>query len=180
MKIAFISDIHGSAYAARTALNAALQWGADRIAVLGDVMYHGPRNPFPKKYDPKAVAEILNENRERIVAVRGNCDSEVDQMLIEYPMMGDYAWITLPERSFFLTHGHVFSPEDHPPLPAGTVLAFGHIHTPVAEKDGDVYYFNPGSASLPKNPYKPSWGRYSGGLLEIVALDGEIIKSMEL
>ena len=180
MKIAFISDIHGSAYAARTALNAALQWGADRIAVLGDVMYHGPRNPFPKEYDPKAVAEILNENRERIVAVRGNCDSEVDQMLIEYPMMGDYAWITLPERPFFLTHGHVFSPEDHPPLPAGTVLAFGHIHTPVAEKDGDVYYFNPGSASLPKNPYKPSWGWYSGGLLEIVALDGEIIKSMEL
>ena len=109
MKIAFISDIHGSAYAVRTALNAALQWGADRIAVLGDVMYHGPRNPFPKEYDPKAVAEILNENRERIVAVRGNCDSEVDQMLIEYPMMGDYAWITLPERSFFLTHGHVFS-----------------------------------------------------------------------
>lgn len=180
MKIAFISDLHGSAYAARAALDAAHQWGADRIAVLGDVMYHGPRNPFPREYDPKAVAGMLNENRERIVAVRGNCDSEVDQMLVEYPMMGDYAWIMLPERSFFLTHGHVFSPENHPPLPVGTVLAFGHIHTPVVEKDGNAYYFNPGSASLPKNPYKPSWGRYSAGRLEVVALDGEIIKSLEL
>ena len=165
MKYLIASDLHGSARYCRALLEMLRREQADRLVLLGDLLYHGPRNPLPEEYDTQSVAAMLGGVAERVLCVRGNCDSEVDQMLIEYPMMGDYAWITLPERSFFLTHGHVFSPEDHPPLPAGTVLAFGHIHTPVAEKDGDVYYFNPGSASLPKNPYKPSWGRDCGGRL---------------
>lgn len=180
MKIAFISDMHGSAWATASALKAAKEWGAQRIAVLGDVMYHGPRNPFPREYDPMEVASLLNEQAGEITAVRGNCDSEVDQMQIEYPMMGDYAVIALPERDIFLTHGHVYNPGNHPHLRPGTVLAFGHIHTPVAEKHGDIYFFNPGSASLPKEPYPHSWGRYSDNMLEIVDFDGNIVKRLEL
>lgn len=180
MKIAFISDLHGSVLAAGKAFQAAESWGADRIAVLGDVMYHGPRNPFPLQYDPAEVARLLNRYADRIVAVRGNCDSEVDQMLVEYPMMGDYAVVSLPERDFFLTHGHVYGPENHPPLRPGTVLAFGHIHTPVAQSSEGLFYFNPGSAALPKEPYPPTWGRYDGRLLEVLDFDGNVIKSLAL
>lgn len=180
MKIAFISDVHGSYPAVRAALQAADAWGAERIVVLGDMMYHGPRNPLPDGYAPGQVAECLNRYAGRIVAVRGNCDSEVDQMLLQYPMMGDYAMICLPERDFFLTHGHVYSPESHPVLRPGTVLAFGHIHTPVARAENGVFYFNPGSAALPKDPYPPTWGRYDGQGLEVVDFEGNVIKRLML
>ena len=144
MKIAFISDMHGSAWATRRVLEAADAWGADRIAVLGDVMNHGPRNPFPEEYDPMAVSELLNTRRDRVVAVRGNCDSEVDQMILQYPMMADYALLVLPERDIFLTHGHIYGPENPPALRPGSVLVFGHIHTPVIETGADgIVYFNP-------------------------------------
>ena len=181
MKIAFISDMHGSAWATRRVLEAADAWGADRIAVLGDVMNHGPRNPFPEEYDPMAVSELLNARRDRVAAVRGNCDSEVDQMILQYPMMADYALLVLPERDIFLTHGHIYGPENPPALRPGSVLAFGHIHTPVIETGADgIVYFNPGSAALPKTPYPHTWGRYAHGLLEIVDLDGNVIKSKTL
>ena len=180
MKIAFVSDLHGSLSATRAALEAADAWGAERIAVLGDVMYHGPRNPFPQQYAPAEVAECLNRYADRIVAVRGNCDSEVDQMLVRYPMMGDYAVIALPQRDIFLTHGHLYSPESHPALREGSILAFGHIHTPVAERGQGVFYFNPGSAALPKDPYPATWGRFDGRVLEVVDFAGEIIKSLAL
>ncbi|MDD4819417.1 MAG: phosphodiesterase [Flavobacteriales bacterium] len=180
MKIAFISDIHGSKYWAEKAFACANAWGADKIAVLGDVMYHGPRNPLPEGYDPMGVAALLNENKDKIIAVRGNCDSEVDQMQVKYPMMADSTQIVLPQRTFFLTHGHVFSPENHPEMPVGTVFVFGHIHLPVAEKKGEMVYFNPSSVSLPHGGFPNSWGRYEDGRLEIVDMDGNVIKSLEL
>lgn len=180
MKIAFISDVHGSYPAAESVLQAADAWGAERIVVLGDMMYHGPRNPLPEGYAPGQVAALLNRYADRIVAVRGNCDSEVDQMLLEYPMMGDYAVICLPERDFFLTHGHVYDPDKHPALRPGTVLAFGHIHTPVARVRDGIVYFNPGSAALPKDPYPPTWGRYEAGVLEMVDFQGNVIERLDL
>lgn len=179
MKIAFISDIHGSAHWCEKAFEAMDSWGADVIAVMGDVMYHGPRNPLPDGYNPMRVAEILNEHSGKIIAVRGNCDSEVDQMQITYPMMEDSARIICDGRTFFLTHGHIFSPENHPSLPEGSVLVFGHIHTMVAEKRNGVAYFNPSSISLPKEE-KHTWGRYENGVLEIVDDSGNILKSLKL
>ena len=180
MKIAFLSDLHGSSCAARAGLEAADAWGADRIAILGDVMYHGPRNPLPQGYAPAEVARLLNRYADRIVAVRGNCDSEVGQMLLEYPMMGDSTLIATPEHDIFLTHGHIYCPENHPRLRPGTILAFGHIHTPVAEQSGDLFFFNPGSAALPKEPFPPTWGRYDGNCLEVVDFEGKVIKSCPL
>ncbi|MBR4402059.1 MAG: phosphodiesterase [Flavobacteriales bacterium] len=179
MKIAFISDIHGSAHWCEKAFKEIDSWGADVIAVLGDVMYHGPRNPLPDGYNPMRVAEILNAHAGRIIAVRGNCDSEVDQMQISYPMMGDSARIICDNRTFFLSHGHIFAPDNLPPLPEGAVFVFGHIHTMVAEKVGDVVCFNPSSISLPKEEHH-TWGRYADGVLEIVNTDGNILKRLEL
>lgn len=179
MKIAFISDIHGSAHWCEKVFKEIDSWGADVIAVLGDVMYHGPRNPLPECYNPMRVAEILNAHAGKIIAVRGNCDSEVDQMQISYPMMGDSAQIICDNHTFFLSHGHIFNPENLPPLPKGAVFAFGHIHTMVADKTRDVVCFNPSSISLPKEEYH-TWGRYTDGVLEIVDTDGKIIKSLKL
>ena len=180
MKIAFISDIHGSRHWAEQAFTQVEKWGADKIIILGDVMYHGPRNPLPQQYDPMGVASILNTHAQKIIAVRGNCDSEVDQMQINYPMMADSAQLVLPQRTFFLTHGHVFSPENHPTLPKGSVFVFGHIHLPVVEEKDGIFYFNPSSVSLPHGGYPNSWGRYCDDVLEIVDMYGNVIKSMKL
>ena len=175
MKIFFISDIHGSLSALKTALDAFHREDCFRIAILGDLMYHGPRNPLPDDYRPAEVASLINGYKDRIIAVRGNCDSEVDQMLVEYPMMETYAQIADGERMIFLTHGHVFGPGNLPPLCAGDILACGHTHIPVAEKSGDIFLFNPGSVSLPKNGNPPSYGIFDGNVLCVKKMDGSIL-----
>ena len=151
MKLVFASDIHGSAYWCEALLNAFHAEGADKLILLGDLLYHGPRNPLPDRYDPKKVFEMLNGLKEKILAVRGNCDSEVDQMVLEFPMMADYALLEECGRTLFLTHGHLFN-ADMPPILKETDLLFnGHFHTPenrTMEKGG--IYVNVGSVSLPK------------------------------
>ena len=178
MKILFLSDIHGSMSALQNGLSAFEREGADYIVILGDLMYHGPRNPLPDDYRPADVAELINRYKHKIIAVRGNCDSEVDQMLIEYPMMDTSAFILDGKRRFFLTHGHVHTPEKLPPLNRGDVFAYGHTHIPVAEERSGIIIFNPGSASLPKNGHAPSYGVYDGEKLSVVSFDGDIICSV--
>ncbi len=173
MNLFFISDIHGSLPALRRALSIYEESRADRLIILGDVMYHGPRNPLPEGYAPAEVAALLNRYKENIIAVRGNCDSEVDQMLIEYPMMEPAARLQLPERNCFLTHGHIHSPENCPPQDDGTLFAFGHIHLPVAERHGRIYVLNPGSISLPKEGNPPSIGLLEGNRIRVVSLSGD-------
>ena len=166
MKIVFMSDIHGVPSALEAALASADALGYDRLVLLGDLLYHGPRNGVPNFYDPVKVARILNGLRDRIVAVRGNCDAEVDQMMFEFPMMADYAVVDAGAEQFFLTHGHLWNEYSLPPLGMGTVLAHGHTHIPELKtlKCG-LKIFNPGSVALPKGGSARSFGYFDGAEL---------------
>ena len=151
------SDIHGSAYYCAQLLEAYRREGADRLLLLGDLLYHGPRNDLPEGYNPKAVIAQLNAIRSDILAVRGNCDAEVDQMVLEFPILADYAILCAGERMIFATHGHLFSEEQLPPLHEGDILLHGHTHVPGCVEHGSYTYLNPGSVSLPK---ESSWRGY--------------------
>ena len=148
MRIVFMSDIHGVPSTLEAALKSADALGYDRLVLLGDLLYHGPRNGVPSFYDPVKVAQMLNALKDRIVAVQGNCDAEVDQLMFEFPMMGDYAILETEKEKFFLTHGHLWNESRLPPAGTGTVLAHGHTHIPELKKlDCGLTVFNPGSVS---------------------------------
>ncbi len=171
MKIVFMSDIHGVASALETALSAAESVGYDRLVLLGDLLYHGPRNGVPGFYDPERVAAILNSLKDRIVAVRGNCDAEVDQLMFEFPMMSDYAILDAGVETFFLTHGHLWNESRLPPLGMGSVLAHGHTHIPENKKlECGITIFNPGSVALPKGGSARSFGYFDGESLRHVSV----------
>lgn len=179
MKIFFISDVHGSQYYLEKALQCYKEEGADHIVLLGDALYHGPRNPLPKDYNPQAVASLLNSYKDKIIAVRGNCDSEVDQMLIEYPMMSDYSIILCNNRRLFLTHGHMYNEDNLPNLSSDDVFIHGHTHLPVAKKHKGIYILNPGSVTLPKENFPNSYAILQDDLFQIKDLNGEIIKEIK-
>jgi len=163
MRILFLSDIHGVPATLEAALAAGDALGFDKIAILGDLMYHGPRNGVPNFYDPVKVAGLLNARKDKIVAVRGNCDAEVDQMMLEFPIMSDYALLEAGSETFFLTHGHIWNEHRLPPLGTGTVLAHGHTHIPELKRlDCGITIFNPGSVSLPKGGTSRSFGYFDG------------------
>ena len=167
MRILFLSDIHGVPGALDAALAVGDSLGYDKIALLGDLLYHGPRNGVPNFYDPVKVAEMLNARKERIIAVRGNCDAEVDQMMFEFPMMGDYAVLEAGKETFFLTHGHLWNEYNLPPLGMGSVLAHGHTHVPELTKlKCGLTIFNPGSVALPKGGSSRSFGYFDGESLK--------------
>ena len=158
-----MSDIHGVPSALKAALSAAETLGWDRLVLLGDLLYHGPRNGVPNFYDPVEVAKTLNTLKDRIVAVRGNCDAEVDQLMFEFPMMADYAVLEAGRETFFLTHGHLWNEYRLPPLGMGTVLAHGHTHIPELKRlQCGISIFNPGSVSLPKGGSARSFGYFDG------------------
>ncbi|MGL5000644.1 MAG: phosphodiesterase [Cetobacterium sp.] len=180
MKIFVISDIHGSTYFLKKALEAYKKEEADYILILGDELYHGPRNPLPQDYNPKEVSEILNKYKDKIIAVRGNCDSEVDQMLLEYPMMADYSIIFLNGKRIFATHGHIYNEEKLPNLSRNDIFIYGHTHLPVTYKKEDIFILNPGSITLPKGGNLNSYGIFKENFFYIKSLSGEIIKKIEL
>jgi putative phosphoesterase len=175
MKIFFASDIHGSPACLTMALDAFTREKAGVLVLLGDLLYHGPRNPLPGDYDPAKTAAMLNEYREHIVAVRGNCDSEVDQTLLDFPIMADHSTILDGTTRLFLTHGHLFSPDSLPPLPAGSVFVFGHTHVPMAEMRGSVLCANPGSTTLPKEMHAAGYGIFEHGVWTSRDLRGNIV-----
>ena len=149
MKILIASDIHGSAEYAEQFLEAVRSEEPDKILLLGDLLYHGPRNALPEDYDTKRTMEILNSLKDRIIAVRGNCDAEVDQMVLDFPLMNTYEMIEADGLKMFATHGHVYSP-GNPPFVEFDVLLNGHTHISALDNMGDYYYINPGSVSIPK------------------------------
>ena len=150
-KLMIASDIHGSAYYCRKMLEAFDREQADRLLLLGDILYHGPRNDLPKEYAPKEVIKMLNERKTKIFCVRGNCDTEVDQMVLEFPILADYAVFPAADRLIYATHGHHFHMNQLPPLQPGDILLHGHTHIPAWEPFGDGnLYLNPGSVSIPK------------------------------
>lgn len=171
MRLLFLSDIHGVPSTLEAALTTARPLNPDRIVLLGDLLYHGPRNGVPDFYDPVKVVRILNGLKERIVAVRGNCDAEVDQMMFEFPMMADYALVDAGTATFFLTHGHLWNERRLPPLGRATVFAQGHTHIPeLRTLAGGLTFFNPGSVSLPKGGSARSFGFFDGQNLRHIAL----------
>ena len=163
MRILFLSDIHGVPSTLEAALESAATLGYDKIVLLGDLLYHGPRNGVPDFYDPVKVAQMLNLRKDKIIAVRGNCDAEVDQMMCEFPMMSDYAVLEAGTETFFLTHGHLWNEYKLPPVGIGTVLAHGHTHIPELKTlECGMKIFNPGSISLPKGGTNRSFGYFDG------------------
>ncbi len=144
------SDIHGSALYCRMLLDAWEREGADRMLLLGDLLYHGPRNDLPEEYAPKRVIELLYPLQKDILCVRGNCEAEVDQMVLAFPVLADYALLNVGSHLIFATHGHVYHNGHLPPLHPGDVLLHGHTHVPACEVYDTHIYLNPGSVSIPK------------------------------
>ena len=179
MKYLVISDIHGSSYYAKKIKEIYNKENPDKIILLGDLYYHGPRNSLTDEYNPMEVAKTLNEYKDIILCTKGNCDAEVDQMVLEFPMRGDYSELYLDGHRFFFTHGHLYDEEHLPMLKAGDVFMYGHIHKPVLKKENDITIFNPSSISLPKAGQK-SFGIYENGELKIVSFDKKVLQSIKI
>ena len=164
MKLLIASDIHGDLSSATAVVEAYKSSGADRLVLLGDLLYHGPRNDLPEGYAPKAVISLLNSVKDDILAVRGNCDTEVDQMVLEFPILAEYALVECDGLRMFLTHGHKYNTDDLPPLRKGDILLHGHTHVSVAKKFGNEnLYINPGSVSIPKENTPKGYIIYQSG-----------------
>ena len=176
MKYFIASDIHGSAYYCRKMLEAYRREQAEKMILLGDILYHGPRNDLPREYAPKEVIPLLNAYRDEILAVRGNCDAEVDQMVLEFPIMADYAVLQLKKgRQIYLTHGHIYNEKKLPPMKKGDVLLHGHTHVLRAEKKKDLVFLNPGSVSIPKEGNPPTYAILEKGIFTIRTFEDKTI-----
>lgn len=150
MKFLIASDIHGSAKYCKMLLSAFQNEKADKMLILGDILYHGPRNDLPESYAPKEIIAMLNPLKDKLLCVRGNCDTEVDQMVLDFPILADYAVIPIKNKLLYATHGHKFNPQTPPPLSKGDILINGHTHVPKCENMGNFVYMNCGSVSIPK------------------------------
>ena len=180
MKYMFASDIHGSAYFCRKMLEAFQEEKAERLVLLGDLLYHGPRNDLPKDYAPKEVTAMLNGMKQLIYAVRGNCEAEVDQMVLEFPVMADYCILEIGGKTFYATHGHVYNQDNLPPIREGDILIHGHTHVLKAEQRENYILLNPGSVSIPKEGNPPTYGIFEGGIFLIKDFQGNIVKELKL
>lgn len=180
MKYMFASDVHGSAYYAKKLVEKFNEIEADRLILCGDLLYHGPRNDLPRDYSPKEVIPLFNSIKDKIYAVRGNCDSEVDQMVLEFPILSDYTILVLNGINFYLTHGHLHSPENLPALKKGDAFIFGHIHLPIAEKKDDIYILNPGSTSIPKGGNPNSYAILEDRNFKVISFDGEVLREIDI
>ncbi len=170
MKIMIASDIHGSEKYTKKLLDAYKSSGATKLVILGDILYHGPRNDLSAGYNPKAVIEMFNGIKDELLCVRGNCDTEVDQMVLDFPIMADYAVISDGEKMIYLTHGHKYGVDYFPGAKAGDIIMQGHTHIPMNEVRDSIICINPGSVSLPKNGSKHQCLIYNNGEFETVEL----------
>jgi putative phosphoesterase len=175
MKLMIASDIHGSAYYCEKLLEAWKTEQPEKLLLLGDILYHGPRNDLPLDYAPKKVIALLNERRDSILCVRGNCDAEVDQFVLEFPILADYAVIDLGSRLVYATHGHVYGELNPPPLRKGDILLCGHTHIPKCVEYKTYTYMNPGSASLPKEDSHHGYMILQDGAFLWKDFDGNVI-----
>lgn len=176
MKWMIASDLHGSAYYCRKMLEAFEREGADRLFLLGDLLYHGPRNDLPREYAPKEVIPLLNGKKEKLLCVRGNCDAEVDQMVLEFPVLADYAVLPVGQRLIYATHGHIYHVKNLPPLAPGDVLLHGHTHVPAWTEFGQGnLYLNPGSVSIPKEDSPHSYMTLEGNTMRWKELESSAV-----
>ena len=174
MKLFIASDIHGSAYYARKMLDAFDAEQADRLFLLGDILYHGPRNDLPRDYAPKEVLAMLNARKADLLCVRGNCDTEVDQMVLQFPILADYCLLYLDGKTVFATHGHVYNCDNLPPLQEGSYLLYGHTHVPCRKESQGIICLNPGSVSIPKEGSVHGYMTYEDGAFLWKDLEGNV------
>ena len=177
MKWLIASDIHGSAFYCEKLIEAYRREEADRMLLLGDLLYHGPRNDLPEAYAPKKVIELLNGIKDSVVSVRGNCEAEVDQMVLEFPIMAEYILIPYGKKTIFATHGHIFNKDRHPVLKTGDILLYGHTHVPLCEETDGLIFMNPGSVAIPKNDTPHGYMTVQDDLFLWKTLDGEIYQT---
>ncbi len=181
MRIMIASDIHGSAFYCRKMLDAFENEKVERLLLLGDLLYHGPRNDLPTEYAPKKVLQMLNEYKDNLLCVRGNCDCEVDQMVLDFPVLAEYAVLWTGSRMIYASHGHHLNPQTPPPLKQGDILLNGHTHIPKCENAGHFLYLNPGSVSIPKEKSPHGYLIWDDGKEELIQfrnLDGETWKTV--
>ena len=170
MKLLIASDIHGSAYYCGKLMEVVEKFGPDKLILLGDLLYHGPRNDLPRDYAPKQVIPMLSQHQDKIIAVRGNCEAEVDQMVLPFPCMADSAQLEVDGKIFYMTHGHHASPDQLPELPAGSVFLSGHTHVKMDEMRSGIRCINPGSVSIPKDG-SHSCIVYENGEFSVIVLE---------
>ena len=180
MKILICSDIHGDLDSMQKILEAYKSEGAEKILILGDLLYHGPRNDLPPTYNPKAVIKLINENKNLILSVRGNCDTEVDQMVLDLPILADYIMLYLDGLTVLATHGHHHNTATPPPMNEGDILLHGHTHILTSEKFGENNtYLNPGSVAIPKGGNPRTYMIYENRCFTVKDFDGNIIQCTE-
>ena len=181
MKWMIASDLHGSAVYCRRMIEAFEREGADRLLLLGDLLYHGPRNDLPEGYAPKEVMPLLNGMKSKLLCVRGNCDAEGDQMVLDFPILADYAVLPVGQRLVYATHGHVHNLKNLPPLAPGDILLHGHTHIPAWTEFGEENLcLNPGSLSIPKDGSAHSYMTLEGETFCWKTLGGETYHELSL
>ena len=180
MKWMIASDLHGSYYYAQQLQQAFEREQADRLLFLGDLLYHGPRNDLPRDYAPKKVIPLLNSLAPKLLCVRGNCDAEVDQMVLNFPVLADYGILIEGGHTFYMSHGHIYNEQNLPPLMDGDIFLYGHTHVLRAEKKGAHTFLNPGSVSLPKEGNIPTYAILEDGVFTIKGFDGTVVKQLTL
>ena len=180
MRLLFASDIHGSEYYTKMLLERYETLKCDKLFLLGDVLYHGPRNDLPEGYNPKGVISLLNAVSNEILCVRGNCEAEVDQMVLKFSCMSESMIFFERNRMLFITHGHKFNTKNPPLLKKGDVLIHGHTHVQTVEQFGDNLYINPGSVSIPKENNPPSFMVYENGKFTIYDFDMNILNEVTI
>ncbi len=178
MKILIASDLHGSAYYAKKLLECAEMEGAEKILLLGDIYNHGPRNPLPEEYSPALVSDLLNGVKEKLIVIKGNCDSQVDTLISQFDFIEDVC-IVSGGKTVFCTHGHVYNKDAMPKTNYNAVI-YGHFHTSFIEKQGETVIANPGSLSLPKCDTLRAYLILEDGNLTLKSLDGKVLNSVAL
>ena len=180
MKYMIASDIHGSAYYCEKMVDAMKKEQADRLILLGDLLYHGPRNDLPRDYAPKKVIVMLNDLKNCIYSVRGNCDTEVEQMVLDFPVMADYGFFEIGGKSIYCSHGHVYNENHLPPLKQGDIFMHGHTHVLQVKKVNGITILNPGSVSIPKEGNPPTYAVLEDDVFTIKTFEDEIIKEYRI
>jgi len=179
-KLMIASDIHGSAYYCKKMIERYRAEHAERLVLLGDILYHGPRNDLPRDYAPKDVIKMLNPLADEILCVRGNCDTEVDQMVLDFSVMSESALIMTEGAVIYATHGHIFGEDNPPPIGRGGILLCGHTHIPACRENNEITYMNPGSVSIPKENSENSCMTYENGVFSWMNLDGKVYAKAEI
>lgn len=180
MRSLIISDIHGSPTHLEQVLSQYERDSLDAIVLLGDILYHGPRNAIPKDYHPQKVVTLLNSYKDRIIACRGNCEAEVDQMLLDFPCMSDYCLFFDNNWRFFATHGHLYTSDNFPTRSLTHVFLSGHTHLWLLKQIGPLICCNPGSITLPKEGRPATYALYDSGTLSILDLNGHVLSTLTL